>query len=503
MLQFTQPTALWWLAILAVPLVIHLLNRKEGPVIRVGSIRLLEQVESTRLRSPRMEEKALWLWRSLLLSLFALALAGPVWHGRENASEPAGWVLISPELLHTSATPSGLLADHRGTIESILASGHQLRLLAPGFPPLRLDNPPESPALPEDVWSLLREARHLNPGAPLWLYSANLASGYRGQRPDLDITWQTVTLDGENRWMNSAWVSASGKPMVDIAFGNAEGVAYERYVVDPDQSDLFRVNRENGMAQVALTQPDLFAGDDQIAVPMEELPTHLIVYDQGRREDAGYVAAALRAYSRTMDLNEPRQLELSQWTQATNADLVFWLAETAPPPAFFDAMATQGILILDAGSTPYETTSATIHMPASLSLQRPSLHRRVSFPTEGLPLWMDSSGQPVLSQSSQDSRRQYRFHSRFHPRWSNLVLHEDFPHWIAGLALQQFEGKVSGKPVLDPRVLPENQTRPHPSSTQESSLTQQEPKRKFGHWLWLMAAAVFVVERWWSERRVT
>lgn len=50
MMQLTQSVWLWGLMALALPIAIHLLSRKEGRVVPVGSLRHLRETTSQQFR---------------------------------------------------------------------------------------------------------------------------------------------------------------------------------------------------------------------------------------------------------------------------------------------------------------------------------------------------------------------------------------------------------------------------------------------------------------------
>jgi hypothetical protein len=75
-MTFANPSYLWALAGLAIPLAIHLLSRKEGKVIRVGSIRHVEESNTSQFKSIRLNEVLLLLLRSLMVMSLVFFLSG-------------------------------------------------------------------------------------------------------------------------------------------------------------------------------------------------------------------------------------------------------------------------------------------------------------------------------------------------------------------------------------------------------------------------------------------
>ena len=58
---------LWGLSALSVPLIIHLLSRREGKVIRMGSLRYLQDSNTQQFKSLRLNEIILFILRCLLI----------------------------------------------------------------------------------------------------------------------------------------------------------------------------------------------------------------------------------------------------------------------------------------------------------------------------------------------------------------------------------------------------------------------------------------------------
>ncbi|MBC7920458.1 MAG: BatA domain-containing protein [Ferruginibacter sp.] len=154
MIQLLAPFWLAALAGIAVPIAIHLWNKKPGRTVKVGSIRWLEAAASQRLRRLRPRDGWLLLLRIALVAGVALLLTQPQWRRR---AEPTGdkWVLISPDLLGSKE-----VSKVRGLVDSLRRRGFQLRRYGPDFPPV---SPPEwADPLPSgggpnaaDYWALV------------------------------------------------------------------------------------------------------------------------------------------------------------------------------------------------------------------------------------------------------------------------------------------------------------------------------------------------------------
>lgn len=122
MMSFSHPAMLWALTSLAIPLAIHLLSRKEGKVIRMGSIRHIEETSTRQFRGIRLNEILLLALRSLIVIIAVSLLAGLRWTGSRNQQ----WVLVEPGLENNTMI--------KPVLDSLQQQGFEWHSLAPGFP---------------------------------------------------------------------------------------------------------------------------------------------------------------------------------------------------------------------------------------------------------------------------------------------------------------------------------------------------------------------------------
>src|ERR1700734_3120676 len=92
MFQLLQPIWLGAMAVISVPVAVHLWNDRRGKVLRIGSVALLSGVTKRLAWSRRITQWWLLLLRCLLLLALAFLLGGPYW--TRPAPEGKGWVLV-------------------------------------------------------------------------------------------------------------------------------------------------------------------------------------------------------------------------------------------------------------------------------------------------------------------------------------------------------------------------------------------------------------------------
>lgn len=177
-MNLLQPAYLWALAAMAVPLAIHLLSRKEGRVIRIGSLRHIRETPTRQFRSIRLNEYLLLALRMITLALLVLFLAG--WY-MTDLNDRDKWLVIEPGLENRS--------ELIPLFDSLESSGYAQVWLLPGFParaervrPVELD-----------YAARLNELQTL-PVAEAVVVATNRVGGFRGPKESLpeNVRWIDV-----------------------------------------------------------------------------------------------------------------------------------------------------------------------------------------------------------------------------------------------------------------------------------------------------------------------
>ncbi|RYD14492.1 MAG: hypothetical protein EOP90_12670 [Lysobacteraceae bacterium] len=170
------PAALFALAAVALPILLHLVRRVELHAVQFAALRWISARVPPRRRI-RVERPWLLLLRVLLVTLLVVLLAEPVWKAIAPASQPR--VFVAPGVERAAAQAA------------IGGDGAQVHWLAPGFP--LLHEPMPTGAVP--VASLLREADEgLAAGATLRVVVPRELGGLDGERVRLAhaVDWRIV-----------------------------------------------------------------------------------------------------------------------------------------------------------------------------------------------------------------------------------------------------------------------------------------------------------------------
>lgn len=178
-MQFAGTIWLWGLAGLIVPVAIHLLSRKQGKVVRFGSVRHLPETTTRQFRSIRLNEVSLLALRCLFIVLLVLLLAGIQFTDSKTKHK---WLLIENGLENNP--------KYAQLIDSLKDRGFEVKAL--GDINEKYSHTGTTQKL--DYWSLMRE---LDPGSDLVILAYNYADGFRGKRISLPegVRWLSAEPD--------------------------------------------------------------------------------------------------------------------------------------------------------------------------------------------------------------------------------------------------------------------------------------------------------------------
>lgn len=178
-MQFLNPIWLWGLTGILIPIGIHLLSRKEGRTIKIGSVRHLEDTHTKQFKSLRLNEILLLVLRCLLVVILVLLLSGVHFKGLEKKG--LQWVLIEKGLEHEP--------EFSSLIDSLQQNNFDLKILAPGFPDLK-DSIQNAEAI--NYWDLMEDLKKESLDHVI-VFSCSYAVGFRGLRRPLPTNVQWIS----------------------------------------------------------------------------------------------------------------------------------------------------------------------------------------------------------------------------------------------------------------------------------------------------------------------
>jgi len=182
--MFSNPLFLFGLAGTIIPIAIHLLSRKEGKIIKLGSVRHVVETNTQQFKGIRLNEIILLLLRCALIVVFSLLLSGL----QCTHSDGEKWLIVEKGL-------SGL-PDIDSILDSLKKDGYSLHLLDEGFP--KLGDSSKSTA-EGNYWQLLDELKQEDVSQAIVL-SKNNINRFKGLRSTLasNVRWISHPLTETN-----------------------------------------------------------------------------------------------------------------------------------------------------------------------------------------------------------------------------------------------------------------------------------------------------------------
>ena len=183
---FTNPIWLWALLGLSIPVGIHLLSRKEGQVIKIGSLRHLQETNTQQFKGIRLNEIVLLTLRCTLIILLVLLMSGLSF---ENATKSeTKWVLLEKGLED--------IPEVHTQLEMFQNQGYELRWLADGFPV----NADSATSLSNNLYWRLSEQLQSEKISDVIVISKNKVEGFKGKRPaqPSNIRWISVSPESSD-----------------------------------------------------------------------------------------------------------------------------------------------------------------------------------------------------------------------------------------------------------------------------------------------------------------
>ncbi len=177
MIQFAQPLFLWALAGLTLPVAIHLLSRKEGKVIKMGSLRHLQETRTQQFKGIKLNEILLLVLRSLLVLLFVFLLSGLHWKNESNKR----WVVVEKGLEQHNLTTK--------FIDSLKSQGFEMHWLQENFPLENIVVEKEK----INYWQVIEELEQQNLEQAV-VFSHSLLEDFTGPRQTMISAIQWITV---------------------------------------------------------------------------------------------------------------------------------------------------------------------------------------------------------------------------------------------------------------------------------------------------------------------
>lgn len=288
-MSFLNPIWLWGLTGLAVPIAIHLLSRKEGKVIRIGSLRHLTESTSQQFKSIRLNELLLLALRLLMIILVVLLLS----ELRIDGNTKEQWVLVEPRLKENAIAQR--IAD------SLTAQGFIAKSWSAGFPHATrpFDNDPIN------HWQLIEKLQD-EPLFEAVVLSPSRLSDFYGEPQALPdhVRWFQIDEPAQN-FIQSARQLPSGEVLLRKGSTQSTKTTF-----------------------VSERIPTETVNDSLEIQPADSIPV-FIQADEGFLYDRGILVAAIKSIEQNAEVKIPVHFRSNTVDSVWN----FWLSEK-PSPVF-------------------------------------------------------------------------------------------------------------------------------------------------------------------------
>jgi hypothetical protein len=290
-MNFTQPAFLWTFAAMGIPLAVHLLSRREGKVIKVGSLRHIEVSTTSRFKSLRLNELLLLVVRCLMVMWLALFLSGATCSSA-NPPRKGGWLL----------TEGGMHRNQlvRPLIDSLRDEGFEWRTLTAGFP--RYDA--ADSITNGEYWDLAEELEDAD--RDVVVISYNILERFTKKRPAMPANVRWITVEPTSREFIAMATRLEGDTIA------------------------VRAGRSNAGATSYLTSKEISSGQwytspagDTTHIRIRDTIRVAIVEGEDYAEDASVLKAVLRAAGAVPGI-------AITVTTPANADWTFWISKEEP-----------------------------------------------------------------------------------------------------------------------------------------------------------------------------
>ncbi|MBZ9651429.1 BatA domain-containing protein [Psychroflexus montanilacus] len=293
---FTNPSFLWALLGLGIPVAIHLWSKRQGKNIRVGSIKFLQESNSQRSRSIQLNELWLLLLRMLLIALLVFIIAEPRLTSKIENS-PITY-LVEASLLESPEVKT--LADS-------LNAQAEVRFLKTDFPEYNSERLEPSNSGPPNYWQLAREMQTFKTDSIVVFTNAFL-SGIKGKRPEITTPINWVNLNPDQ----------TKKPLVGVIKDKNEA----EWISVKSDTDVFKFQKEIKNMTSEIRDSILVIEKDTLQISMYS--------EEQFSSESRYLKASFLALEKY--LNHPFKIKnIKEKDSLSPSDLLVWLSDQPAP----------------------------------------------------------------------------------------------------------------------------------------------------------------------------
>ena len=299
-MNFGQPLYLWGLLGLSIPIVIHLLSRKEGKLIRIGSLRHILETSTRQFKSIRLNELVLLFLRCILLGLIVLLMSEWSW---SLFSDHKKWFIVEKGLERQSSLIP--------LFDSLQVAEFEPHYFARGFPHL-YDRQSGNERL--DYNALIKELKKAELDSAI-IFSYGRASAFVGAR---------IALPSNVRWIS---MEPTPTKFVARAVQSSRDSVYFRTAISSYEQTSFDTERR------------LMSSDKSIPEAPDTISV-VVAFDEAFEQDARIMMAILKSIQQNVpDVIVAKFVGIPKLNSA-RCDWLIWLSLSPVPE-----MDTQSIAL--------------------------------------------------------------------------------------------------------------------------------------------------------------
>ncbi|RPG35675.1 MAG: hypothetical protein CBB72_005220 [Muricauda sp. TMED12] len=298
---FTNPSYLWALLGLLVPLAIHLWSKKEAKTIKIGSIQLLDESNSRQSSSIQLNEWFLLLLRMLIIALVVLLMAGPKWRTKGNQKEIT--YLVEASIANEASI---------STILDSLQEDSPVLLLKNGFPAWEAEANYQTDKEQPNYWQLVQKMDSLRSDSVV-VFTKALVKGIKSMRPNTQKKIHWVVMESEE---------TQDIPL--LAFNDESGVELRTSSSSGRTTEIRKETLAEGFE--VINDSLRLLSEEPTMIPLKTRGTLVInLYtDENFERDEKYIEASFRALSVFLK----REIVIQKEEKSTDnpVDLNIWLS---------------------------------------------------------------------------------------------------------------------------------------------------------------------------------
>lgn len=297
MISLLQPLYLLAFLGLLVPIAIHLWNKKEGKVLKIGTVRWMQKKASSRVSKIKFNNRLLFILRCAIISLVVLVLA-QLFIKKSTGDVELKWALIDPQV--------DFSADNiRQMMDTLESDGFEVLALDYGFKNILPDEIHSTKVNLNNTWSVLKTVELLeNQPDSILVITKGYVKNFSGTKPEFNIplAWMIIPDQDPALFIYDARLLNGDSLMVKIGKSESSYTQITDFVTDLQNPILSRLHEIDPTVSLKVRGDSLKLQKDNETLTARAIDTIdslqvLILYGEELQKDLVYWKAGLSALS--------------------------------------------------------------------------------------------------------------------------------------------------------------------------------------------------------------